>query len=93
MLFEIDADRKRPDGRPVARAPYGMLLGIHHGFQTPLDCFEEVAAEGGQMEAEQIVAEHPVQQLFFPGEGAEGLAIRPGNMPELGNGEVRIAFL
>ena len=43
-----------------------------------------------QVKAEQIITEHAIQQFVFPGKGAESFAIRPRNVPELGDRQVRI---
>ena len=56
-------------------------------------CLDKVLAVIPEMETEQIVAEHAVEQLFFPGKYTEGLAVRPGDVPELSDDQVGIAFL
>ena len=45
------------------------------------------------LKPQEIVSEHAVQQFLFPGKHVECLAIWPGNVPELSDGEIRIALL
>src|SRR2546422_9096229 len=87
MVFEVDADGKRPYARPFPRAPPVTVLGIYFAM---IDAFEEIGAVIAQVKPEEVVAEQSVQQLFLPGESSECLAIGPRYMPELGDGKVRI---
>jgi hypothetical protein len=44
------------------------------------------------MEAEEVIAEQALQQFLAPGAGAVNLPGRPGNVPEVHEGEIRNAL-
>ena len=74
--------------------PYDLgLLVVDPRLERAVDRLHEVLAVVPDMEAQQVIAEHAVEQLLLPGEDAKDLAIRPGDVPELGHDQVRIALL
>ena len=92
-FVEIDADREGAyqRGVPVARQIEAGLVGA--GFNAHAHGFHEIARVVTQVEAEQIVAEHAVEHLFAPRENAEDLGVGPGDVPELGDDQLRVAVL
>ena len=92
VLFEVNADGKRPNRRGLAGAYDVLPFAIHFRLHAAVYRVQKVLAVEAQMKSEQIVAQHTVQQFFLPWETAQNFRIGPGYMPELGNDQVRIAF-
>src|SRR5207248_2513240 len=63
------------------------------GFERAVHGVHEVLAVVPELEAQEVVAEQAGEQLLLPGEDAEHLPIRPGDVPELCDDQVRIALL
>src|SRR5579872_1307248 len=93
MLIEVDADGKGPDRRDLATAVDVAVFSINQGLQTAIDCLEEIRAVIAEVESEQVVAQHSIEKLFFPGEDAKGFPVRPGNVPKLRDHKVRVTIL
>ena len=69
------------------------LLVVDPGLDRAVDGLDEVLAVIAEMKTKQIVAQQALEQLFLPGKDAKRLAVRPGNVPELGDDQVGIALL
>ena len=89
----IDADRKRPHERRPAAAPGREVLVVDARLERAIDGVEKVVAVILDVEAEQVVAEQAVQDVFAPRADAERFAIRPRDVPELADGHVGPRFL
>ena len=70
-----------------------LKLAKEAGFQAAINAFEEIVAVVLNVEAQQVVAEQPVQQFLGPGANAEHFVIGAGDVPELGHDQVRPCFL
>ena len=70
----------------------GLLL-VDPRFDGAIDGLHEVLAVIAKMKSQEVVAEQAVEQLFLPRKDAERLAVGPGNVPELGDDQVRIPLL
>src|SRR5262245_55884369 len=93
VSLEVDADGKGADQSTVATSVYLELVGINPRLDATVDRFDEVLTVVGYVEAKHVVAEQAVDELFVPGEGAEDLAVGPGNVPELGDDKSGIPLL
>src|SRR5580658_3632657 len=78
------ANGDRTNQGVVAVPVDGEVLALNAGFERAVNGIEKVIAMRLQMEADQISAQQPVQQLTLPWADAEGLWIRPGDVPENG---------
>ena len=88
--LEIDADREWPHQSRMTAPVHLVPIVVNPCFDLAVDRIQEVLAVVMNVEAEQVVAQQSVKQLFSPREGPEDLAIGPGNVPELGNDQTRM---
>ena len=63
---------------------------VNAGAEDTLGRFHEVVAVVADVEAQHIVAQQAVQQLFLPGTDAEYLVVGPRDMPELPGNHVGV---
>src|SRR6266436_324253 len=80
--FWRHADRKRLDQGRALPARDGELLPLDPRLEGPLGRLEEVVAVVLGVEAHQVGPEHAEQELLLPRADAEGLRVRPRDMPE-----------
>ena len=83
------ADRERPDQREVAVAVDREALPIDARFQRAVHGLQKVVAVRLDVEADQVGAQQAVEQFALPRADAEGLRIRPGDVPEDGDARIR----
>src|SRR5262245_36048374 len=76
------------DLRGDTRARHRKVLPVYARFERTIDGVEKVVAVVLNVKRQQIVAEQSVEQLILPWANAENLAIRPGDVPELGHNQV-----
>ena len=93
VLVDIDADGERPHHGHLAAACDFEAFVIDFRFQDVVHRIQEVLAMIAQVEPEQIIGQHPLEQLFFPGKGLERFGSRPGNVPEVGDDQVVVVVL
>ena len=77
----------------MAAALHLRLLAVGPRLEVAVHRLQEVLAVVAQVEADQVVAEQAVEQLLLPGERPERLRVGPGDVPELGHGQGRVAPL
>ncbi len=77
----------------VAAARDRKRLPVPAALQGAIDTFEEVVAVVLGVEAEQVVAEQAVQNLPRPRADQELVHVRPGDVPEVGDGQIGPGFL
>ena len=91
--LHVDADRKRTDLGFVRRARDRKVLVVDARLDEAVDRVEKIVAMQLHVEAEQIAAEEAVEDLFLPRADAEGLPMRPWNVPEMADDRVWTALL
>src|SRR6267143_2994591 len=77
-----DADRERLDVRRARSAYDREVLPVDTALDRALDGIEKVVAVILRVEADQVGAQHPLEDLPLPGADPEGLEVRPGDVPE-----------
>src|SRR5204863_66825 len=77
-----DADRKRPHVGRVLAADDREAVPFDPPLDGALDGLEEVVAVELRVEADEVGAQHPEQDVRLPGADADGLEVRPRNVPE-----------
>src|SRR5262245_31657957 len=80
------------DQRRPAIARDGELRRIDPGLDAAIDGFQEVVAMVLRVKREEIVAEQSVENLLLPRTDAERFTIRPGDMPEMNDHEIRASL-
>src|ERR1700682_4600276 len=93
VFLKGDADGVRANAREMALAIDVEAIPCRERLDGAVDAMQEVIAMRLDVEADQVGAEHPVNQVALPGADAEDLRIGPGNMPENGDPGVRARFL
>ena len=91
--LHVDADRKRADLGFVRGARDRKVLVVDARLDEAIDRVEKIVAMQLHVEAEQIAAEQAVEDLFLPRADAEGLPMRPWNVPEMADDRVWTALL
>lgn len=81
--LEVHADGEGADPGGVAPVDHGRGLAIHPGLQLPGDRVQEVVAVGADVEAQDVGAQEPFQELPPPGGEAEDLRGGPRDVPEV----------
>ena len=81
--FHVDADGERADLRLVRGARHRKALVVDARLDEAIDGLEKIVAVQLHVKAEQVAAEHAVQDLFLPRADAERFAVRPRNVPEM----------
>ena len=66
----------------------GEPLAVDAALQCAIHRFKKVIAVVLGVEAEEVVAQHPIENFAWPTGREELLGIRPGNMPELRDDQV-----
>src|SRR5881396_3180442 len=77
-----DADRKGLDGGHALAAGDREALPVNPRLERAVDRLEEVVAVVLRVEADEVGAQHPGEQLRLPGADREGLGVRPRDVPE-----------
>jgi hypothetical protein len=72
----------------VAAARGAVVLVLDARLERAVDRVEEVPAVALHVEAQEVAAEQPVEELFGPGQEPPHLAVRPGDVPEVGDEKV-----
>ena len=91
VAIEVDADREGTDERRLVLVDDLGFLVVDPRLEVAVDRLEEVLDVVADLEAQEVVAEEAVEELVLPGQGAEGLRVRPGDVPELGHDQVGVA--
>ena len=66
----------------------GGVLAVDAAFDEAVDGLEEVVAVELGVEADDAGAEQAFEDLLLPGADAEGLGVRPGDVPEGDDGRL-----
>ena len=77
----------------MAETPDGETLPLDAGFKRAVDRLEEIIAVRLRLKADEIRAEQTVEQFALPRADAEGFGIRPRNVPEDRDANVRPRIL
>ena len=93
ILAEGHADGERMHLREMTAAIYREMLAVDPRLQRAIHGFQKIVAVRLNMEADQVRAQQAIQQLALPGADAEGLRIRPGDVPEDSDPGIRPRFL
>src|SRR5260221_2756989 len=91
---------ERPFDRYRIATHGGLVAAVGHRISFPVDAcldvavdrVDEVVAVELGVESENAAPEETVDQLLAPGADAEGLRVRPGNVPERDDGRRRDAL-
>ena len=68
------------------------VLAVDAAFHEMVDGFDEVVAVELRVEAQDRASEQAVNDLLLPRANAEGLGVRPGDVPEGDDGRLRQLF-
>jgi hypothetical protein len=89
----LHADRKRPHQRAVAAQLDREVVPVEPRFEHAIDGVEEIVAVLLQVKAEQVGAEHAVEDLRTPRADAKRLGIGPRDVPEQADAQIGTPFL
>ena len=82
LRWPFDRDRIALDQRLVALEGDDRMLMLDPRLEEAIDGLDEVLAVKAGVEAEDRAAEHALEDFPPPGTDAEGLGVRPGDVPE-----------
>ena len=85
----FDRDRIGPDQRLMTAERDRGMLAIDAALHEAVGRLDEIVAVELRVEAEDRAAEQPVDDLLAPRADAEGLGVRPGDVPEGDDGGLR----
>ena len=89
---EINADWDGTNQRGLVAIVHPPAVGVNLGVKIGIDAVEEIPAIARDMKTEQVVSQHPVQDVILPGADAEDVRVGPGDVPELADDSVLIGF-
>ena len=93
IFLERHADGIGPHPRQMTLAIDLEAIPCGERFDGAIDARQKIVAMRLDVEADQVGAQQPVNQIARPRADAEDFRIGPGNMPEDGDTRVRPRFL
>ena len=92
QMVKVNADGKGPHQRGLVPIVNQPVSGVNPGVQVGRHAIHKVLAIAGKVKAQQVVAQHPVQDFRLPGADAENVRAGPGNVPELPDDHILVDF-
>ncbi len=83
----------RPHARRVLAPAHRQPVPLDAAFEGAIDGLQKILAMRLNVEADDVGAQHAVQQFLLPRADFEGLGIRPRDVPEHRDARVRPRFL